>query len=202
MWLLMLLDGAERAGVAPMPSHEIHRMAFLANCLSPIYDLPIPDDEIMKYRRGPFYPELQWDLDRLAVSGLAEISSIRHERDEHGWWFFADYALASSGIAAVNHALGSPRAKRVHSFLIEIAASYATLDSDTRDRAPLQDANYSNPRVTGRALVEFGELRRNFSARTANAFEKYAPEGTQLRGRDKLFLYFRYLDRMVDKVAV
>jgi hypothetical protein len=202
MWLLMLLDGAERAGLAPMPGHEIHRMAFLANCLSPIYDIPIIEDEILKYRRGPFYPELQWDLDRLAVCGLAEIGDIRHERDEHGWWFFADYALAAAGIRGIEHALGSPRAKRLHSFLIEIAAAYATLDTDTREVAALEDANYSNPRLVGRALVEYGELRRNFSVRAANAFDQHVPDGTLLQRRDKLYLYFRYLDRMVDRVAV
>ena len=108
VWLLLLLDGAERAGIAPLAEMRLHRLVFLANVLAPVYDLPVEDGKVVKYRRGPFYPDVQWDLDRLAVSGLADISEIRHIKDEHGWWFSAKYGLRKQGDGA--HQRGSSAA--------------------------------------------------------------------------------------------
>ena len=82
VWLLILLDGAERAGLTPMSKERFHRLVYLANSLAPIYDLPPPDRKILKYKHGPFYPDVQWDLDRLAVQGLVEILKIKHIRSK------------------------------------------------------------------------------------------------------------------------
>src|SRR5258708_3989440 len=96
VWLLLLPDGAERVGLIPISKLRLHRLAYLANALSPLYDLPVPDGQIVKYKRGPYYPDLQWDIDRLAVQGSIRIYVIRHARDKFGWWLDADYGLTES----------------------------------------------------------------------------------------------------------
>jgi hypothetical protein len=203
-WLLMLLDGAERAALTPLPGRRLHHLSFLANCLSPVYAAWIPagQGKVVKYRRGPFYAELQWDLDRMAVQGLALMKSIRHERDDFGWWFFADYGISERGLEAVRHATGSPWAERTQRFLWEVAAAYASLDRAGRSEAAFQDANFSDPTVPDHTVIDFAEWQqRNYSARLAEAFSRYTPNNLPLTQRDRLHLYFRYLDRMVARGA-
>jgi hypothetical protein len=200
--LLLLLDAAEQADLTPLPSQQLHRMAFLANGLSPIYDVPIVDGEILKYRRGPFYSDLQWDVDRLVFMGFAEISNIRHERDEHGWWFFADYALSQKGIGTVEQVIAAiTSARERHAFYLEVAGAYSTLRQEGRDDAALEDANFRNEDALLDFVIDFSEPETNFSAQAANGFSRLAPAGVSLSNRDKLYLYFRYLNRMVERAA-
>lgn len=202
-WLLLLLDGAERAALTPMPSQQLHRMVYLANCLSPLYDVPIAEGEILKYKRGPIYADLQWDLDRMAVMGLVELSNLRHVRETDGdVWFYADYALSMDGAALIERALAvSESARRRHAFYIEVAGAYAALSEDARDDAALEDANYRHPDARLNTLIDFSARSANFAVRAAESFAEFNPPDLSLSDRSKLHLYFRYLNRMVDKVA-
>lgn len=201
-WLLMLLDGAERAGVVPIESMRLHRLAFLANCLSPVYDLPAADGKILKYRRGPFYPELQWDIDRLVVQGFLSMLDLQHVMDEFGPWFTANYSLAARGVEAVHVMEQTPNGARVHAYLQEVGAAFSSLREESRQDAALEDATYSNPFVHEGSLIDFGEWqRRNYSEAAAHAFAAVVPENVRLGRRDELHLYFRYLDRMVNRRA-
>lgn len=202
VWVLLLLEAAQRAGLTPLPSWQAHRLAFLADCLSPVYDLPVSVGKILKYRRGPFYPDVQWGLDRLAVQGLAQISDIHHRQFKNGWWFFADYRLLPEGAEAVATAVRrSPWAADVRTYLLEVAGAYEQLDLTARKRAALEDATYSDPEALEEHVIDFSEIRHNFSARAAESFQAHVPGGIPLNRRDKLYLYFRYLNRVVEKAA-
>ena len=200
---MLLLDAAEQAALTPMPSLQLHRMVYLADCLSPIYDVPVADGEVLKYKRGPFFAELHWDLDRLAGMSLVEISGDSYQRDVFGEaWFFADYALSPTGFEFVETALkGSPMARERHDFYIEVAAAYASLDLDARDDAALEDANFRRGDVDPEFVIDYSERRDNASLQAANTFKRFAPPGVRVTSRDKLHLYFRYLNRMVEKRA-
>jgi hypothetical protein len=200
--VLLLLDAAEQADLTPLSSQRLHRMAFLANCLSPVYDIPVLDGEILKYPRGPFYPDLQWDVDRLVFMGLAEISNIQHERDELGWWFSASYALSPIGVDRVERVISEiPSARDRHGFYLEVAGAYATLGMEGREDAALQDANYRNEDVFQRGLIDYSEIGENFSIQAVDIFSRFTPPGVGVTSRDKLYLYFRYLNRMVERAA-
>lgn len=41
MWLLLVFDACERAGVAPLSVERLHRLVYLANALAPVYDLAV-----------------------------------------------------------------------------------------------------------------------------------------------------------------
>jgi len=199
--VLLLLDAAEQADLTPLLSEHLHRMAFLANCLSPVYDIPIMDGQILKYPRGPFYPDLQWDVDRLAFMGLAELSNIHHQRDELGWWFSARYALSSRGIEFVEQVVAEmPSAQARHGFYLEVAGAYATLDAEGREDAAIQDANFRNSKVLPRGLIDYS-LFENYSVQAVESFSQFVPAAVGLSRRDRLYLYFRYLNRMVERAA-
>lgn len=200
--VLLLLDAAEQADLTPLTSEQLHRIAFLANCLSPVYDVPIMDGEILKYPRGPFYPDLQWDVDRLVFMGLAELSQVRYERDRHGWWFSAMYALSPRGVSFVEKVVNEiTSARKRHDFYLEVAGAYATLGDEGRDEAALQDANFRNKNVSMKGLIDYSPLGRNFSVQAVETFTDFMPPAVGLSRRDKLYLYFRYLNRMVERAA-
>lgn len=202
VWLLLLLDCAERAGVGPVNNMRVHRLAFLANCLAAVYDLPAPDGKILKYRRGPFYPVLQWDLDRLVAQDLVTVAAFEHIADEFGAWFRADYCLSDAGVDAIADILIAPAAARMHAFLLEILAAYSTLPDESRTKAALEDATYSDPIVRDGSVIDFAEWeQRNYTKQATESLAKYVPGGVRVSRREKLHLYFRYLDRMVMRAA-
>lgn len=201
-WLLTLLDGVEHAGATPIDNSRLHRLAFLANCLSPVYDLPVPDGKIMKYNRGPFYPNLQWDIDRLVGCGFIALSDLRHFKDEFGPWFSCQYSLSRRGIAAIQEIIEAPQACRIHSYLREVAAAYASLPEESRSRVALEDATYGDPAVDTWSIIDFAEWDdKNYSERVAQAFDRFVVPGVTVSARDRLHLYFKYLNRMVDRAA-
>jgi hypothetical protein len=203
VWLLLLLDGAERAGVAPVPQTHLHRLVFLANALSPVYELPVEDGKVLKYRRGPFYPDIQWDLDRLAVSGLAQISDIQYIEDEFGWWFTARYGLRDPGIRLVKRVVGQSEMRAAHRFLCELMVCYGDLPQLAQLEAALVDATYSDPEQHIDDVIDFAEWRqRNYSVETTQLFAKSLPPRFELNERDRLHLYVRYLGRMVGRTKV
>ena len=67
VWLTYLLMAAHRTGLAPMSKKRLHRLVFLSNCLAPLFEATPASAQIVKYKRGPFYPVVQWELDRLAT---------------------------------------------------------------------------------------------------------------------------------------
>jgi hypothetical protein len=70
VWLILLLDACERTGTAPLSVSRLHRLVYLANTLTPVYNLFVPDGYVLKYRRGPFFPAVHWDVGRLVAQGL------------------------------------------------------------------------------------------------------------------------------------
>lgn len=201
MWLLMLLEAADQSGLAPLRVGDVHRLAFFANCLAPVYDMAPIDGEILKYRRGPFYPEVQWDLDRLTVQAFTNIHDVDYKVDEYGVWLWAQYEISEKAVRAVEHAREAPQAGRMYDFLRETAAAYASLQHGAQETAPFKDATFGDPHVLEQSLLDLGREASNFSVRTAESFDSLVPGAVRLQPRDRLHLYFRYLDRMVAKVA-
>jgi hypothetical protein len=198
-WQLLLLDAAERAAITPLPSERLHRLAYLANCLAPVYDLPAEDGKILKYRRGPFYPDLQWDIDRVSVMGLVSRENAQVVQDAAGWWFAADYSLTATGVAATCAIMESPRQRRIHDFMMELMAAYSSLPDAERERAALADVTFADPAYKNDVMIDFGEWsstsERNRSVATALAFDQYAPSTAVLHPRDRLHLYLQFLGR-------
>jgi hypothetical protein len=205
IWLLLVLGASEHAGISPLPVEQLHRFAYLANCLAPVYDLPAADGKILKYKRGPFYPNLQWDLDRLWASGLVERRGAQAIQDQLGWWFVAEYMLTAAGFSTLGIIRQSPRQFRMAEFLTDLARAYAFLTGVGRADAALADATYADKRYPIDSVIDFGEWNStetsNRSFATAEAFDQVMPEGRSLSDRDRLSLYLRHLDRLVARRA-
>lgn len=197
-WLMTLLDGAARAGLTPLPHAAIHHLAFLANVLAPVYGLPVESGLVTRWRRGPYSPELQWDLDRLAIMGLARLDSVKPVNDG-GKWFVARYGLGPRAPPFLENALAVDSLARAHRFHCELFAAYASLPATHRGAAAMEDATYANT-VDGdlserETVIDFAEWRnRNYTQRASATLERQLG-GVQVDPRRRIHVYLRYLAR-------
>lgn len=198
--LVMLLDAAENAGLVPLKILRLHAFAYLSNVLAPVWNMPILNGRVLKRHGGPFYPDLQKDLDRLVGMGVTVISSVSHVQDEAKRWrlegayrlnrHFADPILGS--LAAF------PDEVRLGSFIAELAYALSALSDEEFDRAVSEDATYSDPMVTIDNVIDFADWRsRNYTVNVAEKFDYVMPGGNASPG-EKLHLYVRHLARRIN----
>ena len=193
--LLMLLDAAENAGIAPIELRTLHTYAFLSNVLAPVWNTDVFDGHLLKRRSGPFYPALQHDLDRLVGLGLALITNLGHTLDEDGRWrlsgaFSLNRELSANALEVMD---ALPHQRRVRSFLQEIAYAMSALSDSEVHRLPEEDPTYSDYIVSYGNVVDFADWRNlNYSANAAQHFATLT-EGTT--PGELLHLYVRHLHR-------
>ncbi|MES2497539.1 MAG: hypothetical protein V4618_15610 [Pseudomonadota bacterium] len=203
-WLLLLINGAARAGLTPIEQTDVHRAAFLANALAPLYDLPVENGLVVRWKRGPFFPDLQWDLDRLATMGLLTFRQVEPVKDSSGKWFCARYELGSLAASFLAATLQLESSRRVYRLHCELFAALAALSDDDNRSAALHDATYANL-VDGdlkaeQTVIDFASFRdQNFTARATRAIGESLKD-LAVNEREKLHLYVRYLGRRAGQV--
>jgi hypothetical protein len=195
-WVLLALDSAARNGITPMSKLRFHRLVYLTNALSPVYDVQATDERIVKFKRGQFYPDLQWHLDRLMASGLVSVSNIRHFEDENGPWMEADYQLGKPGIAVIERLFALEEMRTLSSYLQEVAKAYAGHDEAALDDLILADLTYADARRARGAVIDFSRSSDNLSVRAANSFAALLREPHVLSPSDRVHLYVEYMDRI------
>jgi len=194
--LILLLDACEAANLCPIPLMRMHALAFLANVLAPVWSTQSYDGKILKRRGGPFYPELQAQLDRLVGLGFVLISNVSHTEENGQWTLAGSFGLneeLTRPVLALAEKFAEERLTR--EFFRRLA--YAT----SRLTKPLEsviefDATWSDNRTGEGDVVDFAEWRRaNYSAFTANFFERLTDTGSQKTAGDRLQMYMFLLDR-------
>lgn len=196
--LVMLLDAAEAAGLAPIRILRLHTFAYLSNVLAPVWDMPILNGAVLKRSGGPFYPDLQHDLDRLVGTGVASISGMSHVQDEaKRWRLEGSYRLRRSLAEPILKALESfPDERRLNTFIGELGYALSSLSDDELDQAVSEDATYSDPMTANDNVIDFSEWReRNYSANAAERFDSFIQGG--VTPGEKIHLYVRHLHRRI-----
>ena len=194
--LIVLLDSAEQAGIAPIPILRLHTFAYMSNVLAPVWKMPVLDGKVLKRRGGPFYPELQHDLDRLVGMGIATISNLSYVRDQEKRWRL-------EGSYHLNHQFSGPILKEFRkykeernlaSFLLELAYALSALTDIELDKTTMEDATYSDRLISDGNVVDFAEWREvNHSANAARMFENLLPNNVKATPSEMLHLYVRHL---------
>ena len=193
--LLILLDGSERAGIAPIHLKRLHIYAYLSNVLSPVWNLRAFEGEVLKRRGGPFYPVLQQDLDRLVGLGLVLITDLGHIIDEDDQWrldgaFSLNYDLAGDALDIID---SFPQQRETRSLLLEIAYAVSALSDTEFDSLPREDPTYSDSNVAFENVLDFAQWRDvNYSANAALYFASLSEHATPA---ELLHLYVRHLCR-------
>ena len=207
--VLLLLDAAEQVGIAPLPSPQLHAFAYLADVLSPVWDLVPFDGKVYKSEGGPHYPDLQNELDCLVVQGLVQVWDLRYDTTDGGARIAGKYALnfSSEHLETIFGALGArapeaavdPDDRSLHAFLVELAGALTTLPNSQIESAVTVDATY-RAEENLHHVVDFAEWvedrkTANPSWRVAERFRAFLPEESRMLPGEKLYLYAAYLGR-------
>jgi len=194
--LVALIDSAERAGLAPLSVLRLHTFAFLSNVLAPVWEMPPLEGKVLKRKGGPFYPTLQGDLDRLVGLGVVIISNLGHVLDQQERWRL-------EGCYRLHRPFADPILERVarfeeerkfSAFLDELAFAISALSDDDLDKAPTEDAIYSDPIVDFGNVLDFAEWQhKNAAATAADRLGRLVPGGVRPIAGEKIHLYLRHL---------
>lgn len=194
-WVLLLLDAVSQVGLSPMSKLRFHRLTYYTNCLARLYGLGSADERIVKFVRGPFYPDLQWHLDRLAATGLARVSEVRHFVDDSGPWMDAKYAISRNGVDVVKTLLRLTSQLALANFLLEVSKAYAAQDDADLNDLLLSDVTYDDGRSGLGTVIDFSAARDNLSVQVAESFAELVRQPRMLTLEDRIHLYTEYVDR-------
>lgn len=198
--LLMLLDAADYAVISPVTTARLHAFAFLTDVLSPIYGLTSLSGVIYKRRIGPYFPELQWELDRLVGYGMVEVSDLVPVVEVAHPYLDASYSLMRQNAkAALDTAQEEENFIRLRDFFRELAAALGRVPDDDLDATTQSDVTWN----TGHAgtVIDYAEWKaRNYSDLSAERLEELASaqfgkDGIELSPGAKVSLYVQYLRR-------
>jgi hypothetical protein len=198
--LIGILDACRFAGLSPTSIATVHTMAYLADALAPVWDLPILDGQILKRRRHPFFPALQRDLDLLVGDGVVQVSRVRYlpNEDGGGWRLDAYYSLDADFSERILSTVRSFQfqAKKLQ-FIREVVYAASGLGDDGLDNLGELDAAYSNPLVDIGSVLDLetdhNSGHKNASASVALRFAKLTPDSSELTNSELVHLYVRHL---------
>lgn len=191
--ILVLLESCEAAGLVPVPVERLHLLAYLANALAPVWNMAPMDGSLLKKRHGPYYPELQSDVDRMIGRGLVRVIELGHWQDERGAWrvtgsFSLNQTLARPALEAAR-AVQHPDA--ASAFIRELVFAVSALHLDFTEGLAHIDATYADPLISIGNVIDFGEWRDvNYSANAARHFLDFLP-GQLGTPAELTHMYFR-----------
>jgi hypothetical protein len=196
--LLAMMHAAESAGLTPIPVMELHAFVFVANVLSPVWDL-VPRKRSVKRRKGgPYFPDVQADIDHLVGRGVISIRDLSHVQDWDGKWLLEGRFTLNFGPSKqiVEQLLNFDDEARLSSLFSELAFAFAELSPIERLKIVGQDATYADNRTGEGAIIDFAEWRSaNYSFAAANFFDRVMPDGLPASPAEKLHLYVQHMRR-------
>jgi hypothetical protein len=197
IWVLLLLRATSQSGLCPIDNHLFHRIIYFSNCLSTVYGQHPPAAIVMKLRRGPFYPKAQWDLDCLAVQGLATVSGLEYVRVGQSQIYRADYDVSKVGVVLAKQLVEeSTWCQEIFEFFGDLLAAFADLRDENFNGVAMHDLTYNQPGQSEHAIISFVNEETNLSARAAQSFVDTIPETILPNRQHRLLLYMKYLERL------
>ena len=193
----MLLDAADRAGIAPIDVRRLHLLAYLTNVLAPVWNTRAFDGSLLKISSGPFYPMLQRDLDRMVGLGLVVINGLSHAvNSDQRWRLVGEFSLNRELAGVALDFIGTlPSERQVQSFLYEVAYAASALGVSEFDKLPDEDPTYSDPTVAYEDVIDFGDWKKtNYSANATMHFRSIYRQATD---GELLHMYVRHLHRRI-----
>ena len=201
--VLMLLDAVDYAVISPISIPRLHTLAFLADILSPIYEFAPVKGRILKRREYPYFPDLQWEIDRLIGLHLVVPSDLSAVIEPAGAHVNAALSLERHRTKPLLALVHSDQAfLRQRSYFRELAGALSNIADTELDAATRSDVTWGAGHKG--SLIDYAEWRaQNYSAMSADRIEEIATqafgqEGAKLSPGAKVSLYVQYLRRAVN----
>lgn len=189
--VLVLLEAAADAGLEPVPLLVLHNLAYLSNALAPVWNLHPFDGAVLKRRGSPYYPTLQWDVDRMVGHGLLHVRDVRYVQEDGRWRidssYSLNYELAHRVLTTMREVGFEPG---LSTFCTTLAQAFSALPQEQLGYLLSEDAAYGNPAVDVSNVVNLAENHAvNFAANAAGAFR---PD-VALTAGERVHMYVNHL---------
>ena len=201
--ILMLLDAADYAVISPIPIPRFHALAFLADVLSPIYHFVPLSGRILKRKAGPYFPDLQWEIDRLIGLNLVSPYGLTQVIENEKTYMSGALALERKrSVLLLQHIYSESEFRSHRDFFRELAGALSNIQDEDLDAATQLDVTWEAGHKG--AVIDYAEWRaKNYSAMSANHIEEVATQalgehGGKLLPSAKVNLYVQYLRRAVN----
>ena len=175
--ILAILDAGGQIGLVPLPVEALHAIAYFADALAPVWNIPVIDGRILK-RHRPYYPALQADLDRLVGCGVVLVEDVRYAQAEGDSWrlegsYRLNHQFADRVIACARE---MPRQSRELAFVREVVFATSVLGVTGVPEASGVDAAYSDPLIDIGGMIDVApDEEQNSTARIALRFGDLLP---------------------------
>lgn len=198
--LLMLLDSADYSVISPISTARFHALVYLADVLSPIYNFSTLSGVVLKRRVGPYFPELQWELDRLVGLGLVQVTVLHPVVEIAHAYLDASFKLDRKSAGPILEAVYQDASSlALKDFFRELAGALGAVPDNDLDATTQADVTWT----TGNSgtVIDYARWRsRNYSQLSAERIEELAQEqfgrtGLKLSPGAKVNLYVHYLRR-------
>jgi hypothetical protein len=199
---VMLLESARIAGIIPLPAEALHNLAYFSNLLAPLWKLKPLDGKVLRLKRGPYYPDLQSEIDALVVSGVVKLINLRYKQipDTSQWQVLADYSLNKDAAAPILNCIAEwEEEQNTLAFIRELILSISALSNTQLKDVEVEDATYSNDINGYGNVIDFGEWRsENPSVEAAEYFQEIMPDHLALSKSNKLNLFISHLGHRIE----
>ena len=154
-WVLLCVAEASRMGLTPMGTSQLHVILYMANPLAEFFEIPRVRGRGLKKGPYPFFPDVQWEIDRMAFSGVLSITQV--DFGSKGY-LNAHYALGARGYSIYESLMAhSPDAQRTSRLFRElVSACFGRFLANRADIGAI-DANYGDLAVLDGEVVDFAE---------------------------------------------
>ncbi|MHC0466302.1 hypothetical protein [Kosakonia cowanii] len=148
---IMLLYSSEIAGIYPLPQNIFHSLAFYSNTLSRVFNIKALDGKILKLKSGPYYPDLQKQLDYLICAGVVKIFVDSNDNKKAS--YSIDQELSKSIISQYNIIDETDE----FDFIQNVVFAFSELDNIEISLSNKFDATYADVRVGYGHIIDFDE---------------------------------------------
>jgi hypothetical protein len=202
--VIAIVSAAERCGLAPLAADQLHTLAYLADALAPVWNMPILDGQRLKRRSGPMSPLVQHDVDRLVGCGVLEPQVVRHIRDADGnWRLDARYRLHREfADPIIKRALSLTGQAAQMKYVREVVYAASALGTKGITEAAAGDAAYADP--TEGSVVDLAPWRPgavNASSQVALHLGELMRGQVSLGRAELIHLYVRALYERLPRAA-
>ena len=197
---LMLLDATDYAVISPVPVYRFHALAFLADVLSPLYEFPTISGKILKRRAYPYYPDLQWEIDRLIGLNLVTILELRPIiQTSRAYLNFSLSLDREHATPLLDLVYADQQLCLLRDYFRELAGALSNIDDADLDEATASDVTWDNGHMG--TVIDYAEWRaKNYSILGADQIEQLAAhtlgdDAVNLSPGAKVSLYVCFLKR-------
>lgn len=204
---LLILRAMSRGSLYPAPLEAVHTMAYLADALASVWDLPVLDDMVLKTLWVPRSSGIQGALDRLVGASLTRVQNVDYVERGARIALQADYDLNEELVAPIFAVVdGDPDWSAEFLAISEISTAVTGMGRERFHRAALVDASYSDPLLDANTVVDLEPDMGDLPSRTQAANLELRAIALEELGRgltpaEVTHLYARHLFALTEVVS-